>query len=645
MDIDDNNNNNNNNDEKNNSITSSSKYVNKKIHSILLRNGCFVLLNLSSSSFGPQGSFKVMKANQIAESVIVSSISSEIFSLSNLTRMSPLLKLVIQLFSNQVNVYGDSGHFFIQFCCSLVIKGSDLIEQGVQRSVCVSVYKRLLQIIELFLQKPSCPFKKQVSIKNMQIIRHIVRNIIVTKNVSKLSFSESNYISTILLQAVLQSLASVSHNNANGGLAPSIRYIEVAGQPVNKSIALDNTIMMDLPIDSRVKQFIEKIFSSIDTIENLNNYNGNDSSSRSPLKVVIFDMALTSTLSSTSSTYFLNYTTTLVHSDNNNDNIHSKDKDIGGINMNDPIQLLLKQIFDNQVRLILSQKTIDPRLQEIFMKNNIIPIERLSIRHIKAIASISGAKVLSDTHIHENDNHIFSNAIGEISGIHMVDLFSERYLLVKGYSYNKHYRPVSTLVLCSHSEHAVKELTKTIRRTVKVVTRFFRCPYVIPGAGAFEFLISDMLEKLDLCSDLKYINSLYISSLATKHQNYNVEKLKRQVRLCKKSMIKSFHDIIVNLFGERSKIIHMDALIEELSRNNNDYHLKSHGNYYFGCNIKFNKNALPLKYTRKVFQINDNDIIDDETCIMDVYLTKIEAIRSAVEVASILLRTNGTIHV
>ena len=67
------------------------------------------------------------------------------------------------------------------------------------------------------------------------------------------------------------------------------------------------------------------------------------------------------------------------------------------------------------------------------MKNNIIPIERLSIRHIKAIASISGAKVLSDTHIHENDNHIFSNAIGEISGIHMVDLFSERYLLVKGY--------------------------------------------------------------------------------------------------------------------------------------------------------------------------------------------------------------------
>ena len=83
MDIDDNNNNNNN-DEKNNSITSSSKYVNKKIHSILLRNGCFVLLNLSSSSFGPQGSFKVMKANQIAESVIVSSISSEIFSLSNL---------------------------------------------------------------------------------------------------------------------------------------------------------------------------------------------------------------------------------------------------------------------------------------------------------------------------------------------------------------------------------------------------------------------------------------------------------------------------------------------------------------------------------------------------------------------------------
>ena len=54
-----------------------------------------------------------------------------------------------------------------------------------------------------------------------------------------------------------------------------------------------------------------------------------------------------------------------------------------------------------------------------------------------------------------------------------------------------------------------------------------------------------------------------ISSLATKHQNYNVEKLNRQVRLCKLCMIISFHDVIVNLFGERSKIIHMDALICE----------------------------------------------------------------------------------
>ena len=30
------------------------------------------------------------------------------------------------------------------------------------------------------------------------------------------------------------------------------------------------------------------------------------------------------------------------------------------------------------------------------MKYNIIPVERLSIRHIKAIASVSGATVLSD---------------------------------------------------------------------------------------------------------------------------------------------------------------------------------------------------------------------------------------------------------
>jgi chaperonin GroEL (HSP60 family) len=631
----------------------SSKYVNNKQHSILLRNGCLMLLNLSSSSFGPHGSFKVMKANSAVEGVKISSISSEIFSLSNLTRMSPVLKMVIQLFANQVNIYGDSGHFFIQFCCSLITKGLDIIDQSVPRRVCITVYRYLLEKIENYLKHPSCPIKKQVSIKDMQTIRHIVRNIIVTKNISKMSPEESNYISTIILQAVLQSLVAVPGRN-NGDFTSSVRCIEVPGQPVNKSMTLDNTVIMDLPIDTRVKIFIEKKYPQVKCIENIDindnvAHSKNDATTH-PLKIIVFDMALTYTLLPKTSSYFLNYTTVIDSSKDAHSNHFEKRKENANIEVNNPVELFLKHILDNHIDVIFSQKTIDSKLQDIFIKNNIIPVERLSIKHIKAIASISGATVLSDNHINvtnndNNGNSFYSNAIGEINNINMIDIYNERYLMIKGYEEHKRNRPISTLILCSHSEHSVNELTRNVKRAIKVINRFFHSPYVVPGAGAFEYLISNVLSNLDVCKDLSFLHSLSVSFNSGTSKD-EVGKLKRQVRLCKENMVKSFHTIIVNLFGERSKMINLEELLHELKRNNIDNNRCNifHKRKYYGCNVEFNQNAHPLVYTRKIFSMNNTDT-DDVKDIMDVYVTKVEALRSAVEIACIILRTNGTIFV
>ena len=111
-------------------------------------------------------------------------------------------------------------------------------------------------------------------------------------------------------------------------------------------------------------------------------------------------------------------------------------------------------------------------------------------------------------------------------------------------------------------------------------------------------------------------------------------------------MIKSFHTIIINLFGERSNMISLEDLVCELDCNNIESNKCStiHTRKYFGCNIEFNYNARPLMYTSKVFSMNQTDMCDVGD-IMDVYVSKVEALRSAVEIACIILRTNGTIYV
>ena len=118
-------------------------------------------------------------------------------------------------------------------------------------------------------------------------------------------------------------------------------------------------------------------------------------------------MALTYALLPTSSSYFLNYASVIDSSKDIHSNHFINMKENANMEVNNPAQSFLKHILDNQSNVIFSQKTIDSKLQDIFIKNNIIPIERLSIKHVKAIASISGATVLSDNHINvtNNDNN------------------------------------------------------------------------------------------------------------------------------------------------------------------------------------------------------------------------------------------------
>ena len=623
---------------------SSSKYLGKESHWELIRSGCRKLFELSGSSFGPHGSFKVIKANDEVESVTVTSISSEIFLLANFTRHSPILKLITQAFKNQVSIYGDAGHFFMQLCSSLILNGLDLISQGVKRAVCCSVYQNLFQKLTLLLQDPKCNLKAKVSIRNMATVRHIVRNMLSTKNVGRMSFEECNYISTLLLQGFLQSL-SHEPGQPKSTLTPCIRYVEIYGQPVTKSVLLENTLVMDLPIDSRVKSFLAKGGSEILNISDINDGDETPKDGKGLIRIVVFDMALTKRLIPTTQQHVFKYTTNVMSSNDGSEYGEGTPCD-GSRRDAGAVSKFLNILVQCNVGAVFSQKTIHPTLQEIFMKHKIIPVERLSIRHIKAIASVSGAKVLSDNVLqsdiaNEIVEKFYMNASGEIDSICLMDAFNENYLVVKGSPTSKFNRPISTLILCSHSEQSVNELCKNVKRTVKTVNQFLHCPYVVPGAGAFEYVVSRIVDKIDLRRDQIFLKSLIVESNAS-YKSTNMEKLKRHVNLCKNAMVKAFQSMIVNLFGQRSRIIDKDTLLQELE-NKNKYDTALLSFDYFGCDIEFDSYTEPTKYTAAVFNTENLETLGDKD-IVDVYVSKIEAIKSAVSIGGIVLRTNGTVY-
>ena len=74
-------------------------------------------------------------------------------------------------------------------------------------------------------------------------------------------------------------------------------------------------------------------------------------------------------------------------------------------------------------------------------------------------------------------------------------------------------------------------MTRNVKRTIKVINRFFHSYiYVVPGAGAFEYLISDVLNNLDVCKDLSFLNSLSVSLNSVTSKD-DVGKLKRAYTL------------------------------------------------------------------------------------------------------------------
>eukprot|EP00948_MAST-09A_sp_MAST-9A-sp1_P004122 g4122.t1 len=172
-------------------------------------------------------------------------------------------------------------------------------------------------------------------------------------------------------------------------------------------------------------------------------------------------------------------------------------------NLHQFTEMYLKRLQKLRVDIIGSQKGISRYFQNVLLNEGIIPVQRLSLRYIGPIASLSGAVVLSNIHHLPKKDHL-----GYITDLREVHLprSKTKYLALTGYdksdlsfgacdSWRRRVSPLCTVVLCARSFMAKEQLLLVCKSVFKVLTELLRSPLLL---RKYQFAHCDAGDEMSL---------------------------------------------------------------------------------------------------------------------------------------------------
>jgi hypothetical protein len=323
------------------------------------------------------------------------------------------------------------------------------------------------------------------------------RVVLTMLRTNKLSFISSNHVNernrmtTIILDAMLSSL-----DLDNG--KPHVTVLSVLGSNVNDSFSAPNIVFMDIPISNQLS-------NSFQTVTR------NDSAAQIPpapppppaaaqdngLKCILFDTSLESVVLPSSST-----------------NVE---------------EIFVESMVCNHVRVVASQKLIPRKLKRKLELHGILSLERISLRYMREVACVSGARVMSQRDLRElchgdgggdgggggrktggetggaagnsssnSDSledktgiDISTSKYGYLHSICIRRIGNKKFIQVKGFPNVK--RPLSTIVLRAPSKYTLSELNDNVHSILHALPHMFRLPLVYPLDGKAEEIIAKKL--------------------------------------------------------------------------------------------------------------------------------------------------------
>ena len=167
---------------------------------------------------------------------------------------------------------------------------------------------------------------------------------------------------------------------------------------------------------------------------------------------------------------------------------------------------LVRRLAADKISVVACQKTIHPFIKQELAFYGIVPIERVSLRHIDAVADCCGARPISTLAGGAASLRMQAGALKRIS----VRRLRTKPVIILEPAED---RSMQTVVLTAPNEFIMKELAACCRSVFSLFTAALRSPFVIPGGGCLELILSRLVRIGAASSPLKTRKDHVVSNI------------------------------------------------------------------------------------------------------------------------------------
>ncbi|KAI4905885.1 hypothetical protein NFI96_014090 [Prochilodus magdalenae] len=392
-----------------------------------------VLRQLLSSCYGPFGRLKQIH-NNVGGRVLTTSTSAVL--LKAVTFSDPLLKLIATSITEHTARFSDCGLFTGIFCIGLV-ENANRLQLGAQ--VASRVYRYLLKESIRYLTSEDCGCKVQVNFSSVQSLVALAYSVVTSKRACLLTPDEAEHVTSLTVQAFLQSIPCDSSGNTCFGRTVTV---PVEGHPVRDSAVFSGLLVAVPALQSGDLQMLRP----------------------GPYKVVLFSASLSGDLSEIGEAMLEIYTGTNPEA-----------------SILDQLLKLGEQTVRDGVGLFVCQKVIHPILQHYLKGHGIVVIERLGAALMEPTAQMTGAIMVTSLH-----SPVPAKAYGQVGGLCLHRRGCKELLQLLPFG-----EPViSTMLLCHRNEIMLDELKVTCQKAEHILRLSLKEPYALLGGGCTETLLS-----------------------------------------------------------------------------------------------------------------------------------------------------------
>lgn len=389
--------------------------------------GLKLLKNIAISSRGPHGKVKVIQNSAGGHVTLTSSCGRLLPALSV---SKPLLKLLTTSAEGQIQTFGDGGLFLMACCLNIVELSEDSLTGN---RILIEIFEELMELALGELKSDNFLGKIHLSLSNTVQILSLVKTILSSKPLCKLSEDSVNHLASMIVECFLSSVKDDKNTN-------SVLILTAEGKSVNQSHHLPGILMLYPEISS----FCKKKLHFITKDE----------------KIVV---ALVTTSMSGDS----------------EEVIQGRYQQNIEVDAEQTVIECMKSfchcIKDCDVGIVMCQKVVHPIIKSQLRQNGIFVVERMGAKLTSFVQDLTGATPM------ESFSCKPEKYLGSLDTVNHVILNKKSYLHLQRASSG-----MNTLVLCNLEEEMVSELKVVCETALNTLQNILQYPILLCGGGCWE---------------------------------------------------------------------------------------------------------------------------------------------------------------